>query len=255
MTPPVMIFAAGRGERLRPLTDHTPKPLIAVAGEPLLERQLRQLAAGGVRDVVINLHHLGELIEQRIGDGSRFGLKVRYSREPQKLETGGGLHKALPLLGEGPLWLLNGDVVMTLPLATFPQLLPEGSDMHLLLTPRPEARERGDFEFDGARITGWGDGFVYAGMALIDSAYFRNFALGWLGETTATAREPARPGALPDAGATRAASEPPGSFSLKEVFLALVAQGRITGSLLAGPWIDIGSPAQLSAANRLLGKP
>lgn len=237
MTPPVMIFAAGRGERLRPLTDHTPKPLIAVAGVPLLERQLHQLVAGGVRDAVINLHHLGELIEQRIGDGSRFGLNVRYSREPEKLETGGGLLKALPLLGEGSLWLLNGDVVMTLPLTTFPQTLPQGSDMHLLLTPRPEARERGDFDFDGARITGWGDGFVYAGLALIDSAYFRNFAERWLSHRAPEAREA------------------PGSFSLKEVFLALVAQGRITGSLLTGPWIDIGSPAQLSAANRLLSKP
>lgn len=230
MTPPVMIFAAGRGERLRPLTDHTPKPLIAVAGKPLLERQLAQLAAGGVHDVVINLHHLGALIEQHIGDGARFGLRVRYSWEPQKLETGGGLLKALPLLGDGPLWLLNGDVAMTLPLATFPQALPQGSDLHLLLTPRPAARARGDFDFADGRVTGWGNGFVYAGLALIDGAYFRAFAEQWLRDNA-----PAN-----------------GSFSLRELFLALVAEGRMTGSLLAGPWIDIGSPAQLAAANRLL---
>ncbi|MEM1231498.1 MAG: nucleotidyltransferase family protein [Pseudomonadota bacterium] len=236
MTPPVMIFAAGRGERLRPLTDSTPKPLVPVAGIPLLERQLTLLAAGGVRHVVINLHHLGEQIEAHIGDGARFGLRVRYSREAQKLETGGGLLQALPLLGKGPIWLLNGDVVMTPDLARFPQRLTPGSDMHLLLTPTPAARDRGDFTFDGTRVTGWGDSHVYCGLALLEGAFFRRFARTLLAQRQRS----------------DVAGEPAGSFSLRTLFEHLVDRQRLHGSLYEGPWIDIGSPAQLKAANALL---
>lgn len=221
--PPTMIFAAGRGERLRPLTDHTPKPMLNVANKPLIERQIAMLSAGGVTDVVINLHHLGEQIEQHVGDGARFGVNVRYSRETEKLETGGGLFNALPLLGDGPLWLLNGDVLLNLPLTEFPRTLPPGSDMHMLLTPTPAFRERGDFDFDGTHVTAWGDDVVYCCFALLEGAWLRRFV---------------------------ADHNPGAAFSMRKVFEELINKRRLTGELYHGPWIDIGSQAQLEAANR-----
>lgn len=221
--PPVMLFAAGRGERLRPLTDTTPKPLLPVAGVPLIERQITALAAGGVGEIVINLHHLGEQIAQRLGDGSRFGVQIRYSREATKLETGGGLLQALPLLGDGPIWLLNGDVLLDLPLQTFATTLPPGSDMHMLLTPTPAFREHGDFEFDGSHVTGWGEDVVYCCFALIDGRAFRAFT------------ERAQPGEV---------------FSMRELFSDLIERGRLTGELYHGDWLDIGSKAQLDAASK-----
>ena len=222
---PTMILAAGRGERLRPLTDHTPKPLLPVAGKPLIQRQIEQLAAAGVKEVVINLHHLGEQIAHFLGDGARFGVRIQYSREVHKLETGGGLLHALPLLGDGPLWLLNGDVVLDLPLAEFPTELPAGSAMHMLLTPTAGVREHGDFLFDGYRVTGWGEDVVYCCLALIRGATVRDFA--------------ARHGQLT-------------AFSMRAVFAELIERGALTGQLYHGHWIDIGSESQLKPATALL---
>lgn len=221
---PTMILAAGRGERLRPLTDHTPKPLLPVAGRPLIERQIEQLAAAGVKDLVINLHHLGEQIASTIGNGERFGLRIQYSREEEQLETGGGLLQALSLLGDGPLWLLNGDVLLDLPLAHFPTELPVGSDMHMLLTPTPAVREHGDFSFDGHHVTGWGEQVVYCCFALLRGSLVRDFAVS--------------------RGLT--------AFSMRDVFVELIKRGTLTGQLYHGDWIDIGSQAQLEAATRLL---
>ncbi|HEY6598064.1 MAG TPA: sugar phosphate nucleotidyltransferase, partial [Pseudomonadales bacterium] len=112
-----MILAAGRGERLRPLTDHTPKPLVAIAGTPLIVHQLRWLAAAGITDIVINLHHLGDAIAAALGDGAQFGVRIHYSRETTLLETGGGIVRALPSLGAGPFVILNGDVWTDYPFA------------------------------------------------------------------------------------------------------------------------------------------
>lgn len=222
--PPTMIFAAGRGERLRPLTDQTPKPLLQVAGKPLIERQVEMLCAGGVTDIVINLHHLGEQIESHLGNGERFGTRLRYSPETEKLETGGGLLHALPLLGDGPIWVLNGDVLLHLPVDAFPRELPPGSDMHMLLTPTPAFRAKGDFEFDGSHVTAWGDDVVYCCFALLEGRRVRQFA---------------------DEHATGPA------FSMRELFVELINQGRLTGELYHGPWIDIGSAAQLESANAM----
>lgn len=227
--PPVMLFAAGRGERLRPLTDTTPKPLLPVAGVPLIERQIEALARGGVRDVVINLHHLGEQIEAHLGDGSRLGVRIRYSWEDRKLETGGGLLQALPLLGDGPIWLLNGDVLMDLPIDDFPVVLPPDSDLHMLLTPTPDFRSHGDFNFDGLHVTDWGEDVVYCCFALISGAAFRAF----------TERRLLGP-----------------VFSMRELFAELIATDRLTGQLYHGDWIDIGSKEQLDAATaRFLDSP
>ena len=145
-----MILAAGRGERLRPLTDRVPKPLAEVGGEPLLAHQLRWLAAAGLRDVVINLHHLGQQIVEAFGDGTAHGVRIRYSEEPTLLETGGGIVNALPLLGDEPFVLLNGDIFTDFPLTRLLTRLAPGAGAHLLVTPRPPFREHGDFDLGAA---------------------------------------------------------------------------------------------------------
>ncbi|MFU8818069.1 MAG: nucleotidyltransferase family protein, partial [Pseudomonadales bacterium] len=141
-----MILAAGRGERLRPLTDRMPKPMVPVAGRPLLAHQLRWLAKAGLREVVINLHHLGEQIIDTFGDGGDYGLRIRYSPESHLLETGGGIVNALPLLGDDPFLILNGDIFTDFPLTDLPIGLDHGVQGHLVVTPRPAFRDRGDFE-------------------------------------------------------------------------------------------------------------
>ncbi|MEQ8482836.1 MAG: nucleotidyltransferase family protein [Pseudomonadales bacterium] len=217
-----MILAAGRGERLRPLTERVPKPLVPVAGRPLLLHQLEWLAAAGLRDVVINLHHLGEQIVAAVGDGGAFGMRVQYSHEPTLLETGGGIVQALPLLGDETFLILNGDIYSDLPLDRLPAALAPGVLGHLVVTPRPAFREHGDFEVEGGRITGRGDRYVYCGIALLH----------------------------PDALAGRRA-EP---FSLRDVFFELLAAGRLSAQIWTGRWTDLGNLAQLEALNAELAR-
>lgn len=210
-----MILAAGRGERLRPLTDHTPKPLMEVHGEPLLAHQLRWLAAAGIREVVINLHHLGQQIVDVFGDGRGYGVAISYSLEPTLLDTGGGVVKALPLLGNDPFVLLNGDIYTDFPFSELPRQLAADALAHLTVTPRPAFRERGDFEVADGRVIGRGDSHVYCGIALLDPAAL----LG---------RRP----------------EP---FSLRDVYFDLIGRGAITAQVWPGYWTDIGTREQLEA--------
>ncbi|MDA1073749.1 MAG: nucleotidyltransferase family protein [Proteobacteria bacterium] len=167
-----MILAAGRGERLRPLSDHTPKPLLEVAGRPLIFHHLEALSRAGVSDIVINLHHLADKIRSAVGDGTRFGVKVQYSFEAALLETGGGITQALPLLGDAPFLLVNADIYTDYNLAQFPQTLPPGSLAHLLLTPTPAFRDTGDFDLTDGIITSRGNSYVYCCIALIDPKLF-----------------------------------------------------------------------------------
>jgi MurNAc alpha-1-phosphate uridylyltransferase len=213
-----MILAAGRGARLRPLTDHTPKPLLPIGAEPLIVHQLRWLAAAGIRDVVINLHHLGEQIEQRLGDGNALGVTIHYSHEPAPLETGGGIQRALPLLGEQPFVILNGDIWTNYPLARLPKKL--GGDLaHLVLTTTPANRDQGDFGLSGNRVTrGAERPYTYCGIALVAPALFD--------------------------------TAPPAPFSLRVLFFEAIARNRIGGELWSGQWTDIGTPDQLDAVRR-----
>ena len=167
-----MILAAGRGERLRPLTDHTPKPLLPIAGAPLIAHQVRWLAQAGIRDVVINLHHLGDAIATALGDGGAFGVRIAYSREATLLETGGGIVKALPLLGDQPFVILNGDTWTDYPFAQLSR--PLGNDLaHLVLTATPSNRTAGDFGLDGDRVTRATERpYVYCGISLLSTALF-----------------------------------------------------------------------------------
>jgi N-acetyl-alpha-D-muramate 1-phosphate uridylyltransferase len=212
-----MILAAGRGERLRPLTDHTPKPLIPIAGVPLIVHQLRALERAGIRDVVVNLHHLGESIATTLGNGADFGVRITYSREQTLLETGGGIVRALPLLGGAPFVILAGDIWTNYPYAQLFRSL--GNDLgHLVLVPTPPHRD-GDFGLDGDRVTREGERpYTYAGISLISPEMFDG------------------------------ASD--GPFPLRDLLFAAVRAGRLGGELWNGPWTDIGTPAQLEALQK-----
>lgn len=214
-----MILAAGRGTRLRPLTDRVPKPLIEVQGKPLIERQVAQLAKAGIQHVVINLHHLGHMIEEHLGDGSAYGLRISYSREAELLETGGGVVNALPLIGDSPFWLLNGDIFTDFNFSQLPNQLPERSLMHLLLTPKPSFREQGDFDYANGWVTARGDPFVYCGICLLDPAVLKE-------QSSAVC----------------------GAFSLRDLMFDAVTKGQLSAQLWSGYWIDIGSAEQLQQA-------
>ncbi|RUO75598.1 N-acetylmuramate alpha-1-phosphate uridylyltransferase MurU [Pseudidiomarina taiwanensis] len=213
-----MILAAGRGERMRPLTDVQPKPLLQVGGKPLLAHHLHKLAEQGIEQVVINHAWLGEQIEQEFGSGERFGVSISYSAEPAGgLETAGGIIRALPLLGEQPFWLINGDIFTEFPFAEFPRELPQETDMHLLLVSNPAHNASGDFSLQGDQLVApEAVTYTYSGMALIHPRLFANYQAG------------------------------------AEYFLPLrpfieqaIAQHRAMGSVIGQPWTDVGTPQRL----------
>ncbi|MGC9457991.1 MAG: N-acetylmuramate alpha-1-phosphate uridylyltransferase MurU, partial [Halothiobacillaceae bacterium] len=140
-----MILAAGRGERMRPLTDHAPKPMLQVLGKPLIAYHVERLAAAGVERIVINLAHLGKQIEEYFGDGDRFGIPIIYSREPKALETAGGIRQALPLLGDNPFIVVNGDIHCDYHFERLLQPEQPVAPAHLVLTANPDHNPRGDF--------------------------------------------------------------------------------------------------------------
>lgn len=209
-----MLLAAGRGERMRPLTDATPKPLLPVAGRPLVAWHLARLAAAGVRDVVINLSWLGEQIAAALGDGSAHGVRIHYSREPwPALETGGGIRQALPLLGDEPFLLVNGDVYTDVDFTAL-RLAP-GDLAQLVLVPNPPHHPRGDFHLAEGRITAeQGERLTYSGIAML------------------------HPGLLADAE--------PGRFALLPWLLKARDAGRLGGQRHDGLWIDVGTPERLA---------
>lgn len=215
-----MILAAGLGERMRPLTDHTPKPLLQVAGTPLIEHHLRGLAEAGISDVVINVSHLARQIMDYCGDGTRWGLRVTYSCEDAPLETAGGIQKALPLLGEAPFLVVNGDVWIDYP---FPQLvayrLREGEGAHLVMVDNPEHHPLGDFCLDehGTVHLRPADamGLTYAGLGLYCPGFFADLA--------------------------------PGKLALRPLLDQAIVEGRLGGEYHGGQWEDVGTPERLAA--------
>ncbi|MBL8348796.1 MAG: nucleotidyltransferase family protein [Burkholderiaceae bacterium] len=221
-----LVLAAGRGERMRPLTDRVPKPLLAVAGRPMIEWHLLALAAAGVREVVINTAWLEEQFPAILGDGRRFGLVLHYSMEGRDhggaLETAGGIAKALPLLGDC-FWLVSGDIVapgFAFDAATAQRFAAGSDDAHLWLVPNPDFHAAGDFALVDGRLRRPPDGqprpWTYANLALVRR----------------TLVEGIRPG-------ERAALGPR--------LFASAAAGRLGGELLRGPWHNLGTPAQLAA--------
>jgi MurNAc alpha-1-phosphate uridylyltransferase len=218
-----MLLAAGRGERMRPLTDHCPKPLLEVGGKPLIVWHLEALAAAGLRDVVINLSWLGAQIRAALGDGARHGVRLAYSEEGEPpLETGGGIQRALPLLGPGPFLLVNGDVFADVDFRAL--RLPAGSLAHLVLVPNPDHHPRGDFHLQDGRITATaGERLTYAGIAVVD------------------------PALLEGAGS--------GRFPLLPWLQRAREAGRLTGQRHDGYWLDVGTPERLEALARRLAGP
>ncbi|MEM7002524.1 MAG: nucleotidyltransferase family protein [Pseudomonadota bacterium] len=204
-----MILAAGRGTRLAPLTDRTPKPLLPIKGRPLLHWQLQWLADSGVEACMINLHHLGEQIEADIGDGSEFGLKVSYSHEAQLLDSGGGIRNALDFFNDTPFLLLNGDIWTDFDFTTLPPAPPAPARLHLVLTPTPAVRDQGDFDFAQGWVQQRGTSHVYCGIAVLHPALLRDRAI-----------------------------EP---FSMRDVFFAEIDAGRLSAQTFQGVWHDIGS--------------
>ena len=213
-----MILAAGRGERLRPLTDEIPKALVEVNGESLLERHLKAIAKAKVTTVVINLGWLGEQIVERVGSGSKFGIQIVYSPEYDNvLDTGGGIHRALPLLGKDPFWVVNADTYTDFRLQDLK--LEENMLGHLILVPTPVHREFGDFDLVDGLISNDGNRpLTYSGIALY------------------------RPELL--------AGQDAGRFSLVPLMREAADCGRLKGSLYEGLWEDIGTPERLAKLNQ-----
>jgi MurNAc alpha-1-phosphate uridylyltransferase len=212
-----MLLAAGRGDRLRPITDSTPKPLVEVRGKSLIEYHLDALAHAGIESVVINLGWLGEQIAERIGSGERYGLSVAYSPEGDNiLETGGGILRALPLLGDDPFVVVNADVFTDMPL---PSGLADDADAHLVLVPRPAFRERGDFGLENGRVTNPEvPAYTFSGVAVYRPEFF--------------------------------AGQSPGRFPLAPLLRNAADRGRLTGEVWKGTWEDVGTPERLAALNR-----
>jgi MurNAc alpha-1-phosphate uridylyltransferase len=211
-----MILAAGRGERMRPLTLARPKPLLEAGGAPLIVHHLRALAAAGFEDVVINLSWLGLQVREALGDGSCYGLRIHYSEEgPEPLETGGGIFRALPLLGAGPFLVLNGDTWTDLDWAGLRQRLAPADLAHLVLVPNPAHHPRGDFVLERGRIVEReGERLTFSGAGVYRAALFD--------------------------GCTG------GVFKLAPLLRAAAGAGRVSGELHRGAWLDIGTPERLA---------
>lgn len=230
-----LIFAAGLGERMRPLTEHTPKPLLEVAGEPLIVWHLRRLAALGIRDVVINTAWLAEQFPRRLGDGAAFGLRLHYSYEGQTaLETGGGMLHALPLLGPAPFLAINGDIWSDFDLARLPTE-PDGL-AHLVVVDNPPHHRNGDFVLrDDGRLDhrdGTTATLTFAGIGV----YRPTFLDGWQQAV----------GAAPGTTAL------PPRFKLLPLLQAAMATARLGGEHHRGRWTDVGTPERLLQLDREL---
>jgi N-acetyl-alpha-D-muramate 1-phosphate uridylyltransferase len=222
-----MILAAGRGERMRPLTDHTPKPLLPVGGKPLIVWHLERLARAGMRAVVINHAHLGDQIEAALGDGACWGLVIAYSPEPEgALETAGGIANALPLLGyEEPFLVINGDTWCDWNVAQAMQLPAPDDLAHLVMVPNPPQHPRGDFVLNGRDV-----GAEIEAVGREPGAQVRTFSgIGIY-----------RPQLF--AGIERGRSA-----KLAPLLRAAMAEGSVTGELHPGRWEDVGTPQRLAA--------
>lgn len=214
-----MILAAGRGKRMRPLTDRVPKPLLPVAGRPLIQWHLESLAASGFREVVINHAWLGEQIPRALGDGSRWGLRICYSPEGETgLETGGGIHRALPLLGPSPFLVINGDIWTDLDLRTLPAE-PDGL-AHLVLVSNPPHHPGGDFGLRDGRVVSEGPRYTFSGVGVYRPALFADCR--------------------------------PGVFPLAPLLWQALADGQLGGQYHPGRWCDAGTPERLESLDREL---
>lgn len=218
-----MILAAGRGERMRPLTDHTPKPLLEAGGKPLIVHLIEGLRTAQFIDIVINHAHLGEQIEAALGDGAQWGVRIRYSAEGQALETAGGLAKALPLLNDEPFIAVNGDIYCEFDFSSLRERQLNNDLAHLVLVDNPAQHPRGDFALQDGRVHNSGPHMLtFSGIGLYRPALFASIPSG------------AKAGLAP-------------------LLRAECERQRVSGEHHTGVWRDIGTPerlAQIDAALR-----
>lgn len=215
-----MILAAGRGKRMRPLTDHTPKPLLEVGGKPLIVYHIERLVAAGRVEIVVNHAHLGHRIEEALGDGSRWGAQIRYSPEDTALETGGGIYRALPLLGSDPFLVVNGDVWTDIDFSRL--VLAERLLAHLVLVDNPPHNPDGDFALLDGRVTAAQEQprFTFSGVGIYHPDLFRDRS--------------------------------PGAFPLAPVLECAMERSLVSGERHGGRWIDVGTPERLRALDRMV---
>jgi MurNAc alpha-1-phosphate uridylyltransferase len=212
-----MILAAGLGTRMRPLTDKTPKPLLEVGGIPLIVWHIERLAHEGIKDIVINIAHLGYQIPEALGDGSEWGVKITYSDEQDEgpLESAGGIIKALPLLGDEPFLVINGDIWCDY---EFDHIIsmPEKTLAHLILVPNPEHNPEGDFALDGMKVID-APQYTFSGIGYYSPKLFEGLKYG---------KQPLAP-----------------------ILREAMREGKVTGELYEGEWYDIGTPERLELLN------
>ena len=216
-----MILAAGKGERLRPLTLHTPKPLVQAGGKRLIEYHLEALAKAGFTEIVINHAWLGQQIEDHLGDGSQFGVRIQYSPEGEPLETGGGIFQALALLGDMPFAVVNGDIWTDYDFAALRQ--PLTGLAHLVLVDNPAHHMGGDFSLSAGQVqegVAGADTLTYSGIAVLHPELFRGCTAG--------------------------------AFKLAPLLRKAMAAGQVTGERLQGHWVDVGTHERLAEVESLI---
>lgn len=211
-----MILAAGRGERMRPLTDHTPKPLLKVGGKPLIVWHLERLAKAGFKEIVINHAHLGEQIEQALGNGSQWGLHIKYSPEKIALETAGGIANALPLLGSEPFLVVNGDTFTEVNFGVLTHVLQANNHAHLVLVNNPPQHPNGDFAIEAGRLKNTGEKMLtFSGVGVYHPDLFASVVRGE-------------------------------SAKLAPLLRQAITENQATAEHYQGVWHDIGTPERLS---------
>lgn len=220
-----MLLAAGRGERMRPLTDHTPKPMLQVAGKPLIVWHIERLAAAGFRELVINHAHLGQQIVDALGNGKNMGVHIHYSAENPALETAGGIANALTLLGDDPFAVINGDIFCEYDLtqlAHHAQTLADSDNKaHLVLVNNPEQHPKGDFGLDHGYVTEGSPKYTFSGIGIYKPTLFKHIAAGTIAPLAPLLREQ-------------------------------IAQKKVSGEHYTGRWIDVGTPQRLQQLDNLL---
>lgn len=212
-----MLLAAGRGQRLRPLTDHTPKPLLKVGSEALIVHHIKNLAQANIKDIVINLSHLGEKLADDLQDGSKWGVNIQYSKEDPILETGGGIKKALPLLGNDPFLVISADIFTDYPFEKLKHKVFKGL-AHLVLVDNPPHHPMGDYALEQGYIAKTqGPFFNYGGIGIVHPQLF--------------------------------SESPEGAFPVAKLFELHIPNKRITGEYYSGIWYNIGTMDQLKEVN------
>jgi len=220
----VMLLAAGVGERMRPLTDHTPKPLLKVAGTPLIEHHIRRLAEAGLTELVINVSHLAEQIMVYCGDGSRWGVSIAYSPEAKPLETAGGIINAMPLLGSKSFMVVNGDVWTDYPFAQLAAQELDGNEGHMIFVDNPPQHPLGDFSLSTPGKVGVKEqdamGYTYAGLGLYSPDFFSGVTAGKL--------------------------------AMRPLLDKAILRGVVSGEYHGGEWADVGTPQRLRELDEMV---